>query len=217
MAIVVSSFGFTITSVEAEPPQIQEIMEYWFGSLSNPEEYPADKVMLWFSGKEEIDQEIRFRFEELVLAAANHELDYWKETPRGRLALIILLDQFTRNIFRGTSHAFAYDAIVQDLTIEGLIQRDDQALLPIERVFFYLPLEHAENMELQELSVKKFHSLLTAVPLEQLPKFNSFEDYAWRHYDIISKFGRFPHRNAILGRESTPEEVEFLKGPNSSF
>ncbi len=218
IGVVICSFGFiTCATAIQEPPKIQEILEYWFGSLQTGEVYPKDKAKQWFGGGDDIDKEIRNRFEEQVIAATQNELDAWKETPRGCLALIILIDQFTRNIYRGTPKAFAFDNIAQELTLEGLIQGHDQALLPIERVFFYLPLEHSENIELQEMSVQKFHAILSAVPPEQAAHFISFENYAWRHHEIIAKFGRFPHRNGILSRESTPEEIEFLRDSNASF
>jgi uncharacterized protein (DUF924 family) len=214
--ILVCSFAF-ISNTAAEQPQVKEILEYWFGNLNSAEDYPTVKAPIWFGGGEAIDNDIRTRFGELVISATKNELDTWKETPRGRLALIILVDQFTRNIFRGTPQAFEYDHIAQELTMEGLVKGDDQALYPVERAFFYLPLEHAENMELQEISVERFHSILADAPAEHIARFKSFEAYAWSHYDIIAKFGRFPHRNKILSRESTVEEIEFLKGPNSSF
>jgi uncharacterized protein (DUF924 family) len=131
--------------------------------------------------------------------------------------LIILVDQFPRNIFRGTPEAFAFDSTAQELTLEGLNLGHDQALFPIERVFFYLPLEHAEIVKIQELSVAKFNQLASEAPITLKANFESSADYAVRHYVIIEKFGRFPHRNAILERDSTLEEIEFLKGPNSSF
>jgi uncharacterized protein (DUF924 family) len=218
IGVVICSFGFTTCSTAMqEYPEVQVILEYWFGSLQTGEVYPKEKSKQWFGGGDDIDKEIRNRFEAQVIAATKNELDNWKETPRGRLALIILVDQFTRNIYRGTPEAFAYDHIAQELTLEGLSQEHDLALLPIERVFFYLPLEHSENIEIQEMSVLKFHAILPNVPPEQVVHFISFEDYAWRHYEIIAKFGRFPHRNEILNRESTPEEIEFLKDPNASF
>lgn len=218
IGMIMCSLSFITSAVAVqEPPQVQEILEYWLGSLQGGEIYPKDKAKRWFSGGKDVDNEISHRFEKLVRAATNKELDVWKETPRGRLALIILVDQFTRNIYRGTSQAFAYDSIALELTLEGLIQGQDQALLPIEQVFFYLPLEHSENIEIQKISVEKFHAILPSVPSEQAPHFISFENYAWQHYEIIAKFGRFPHRNGILNRESTSEEAEFLKDPKSSF
>ena len=197
--------------------RIDEILTYWFGELQVPEDYPKDRSRIWFGGGIDIDQEIQNRFEHLVLAAANHELDEWKQHPKGRLALILLVDQFPRNIYRGTPNAFAFDLLAQELTLEGLDAKEDQELFPIERAFFYLPLEHAENLELQKLSVKKFNELSVYAPSSLTDVFQSHADYAWRHYVIIERFGRFPHRNSIIGRASTNEEIEFLKGPNSSF
>lgn len=216
--IMICSFGFTACfATIQESPHVQDVLEYWFGSLSTADVYPTEKASLWFNGGEGVDNDIRNRFGKLVIAATHNELNTWKDTAKGRLALIILVDQFTRNIYRGNSQAFAYDTIAQDLTLEGLILGHDQSLLPIERVFFYLPLEHAENFELQKLAVEKFHAILSNVPSQQLSHFKNFENYAWRHYDIIEKFGRFPHRNMILNRTSTSQEIEFLKDPHASF
>lgn len=216
--VILCSFGFiTCATAHQEAPQVQEILDYWFGPLQAGEVYPEDKAKQWFGGGNDIDNDIRHRFGEQVIAATKNELDDWKKTPKGRLALIILIDQFTRNIYRGTPEAFAYDCIAQELTLEGIDQKQDQVLLPIERVFFYLPLEHSESIDVQKISVQKFHDILPTVPPEQAFHFLSFEDYAWRHFKIIERFGRFPHRNKILNRESTPEEIEFLKDPNSSF
>jgi uncharacterized protein (DUF924 family) len=203
---------------EQQPdPRINEILTYWFGDLHSPEDYPQKQSTIWFNGGADIDREIRNRFEYLVWDAANHKLDKWKQTPRGRLALILLVDQFSRNMFRGSPNAFAFDALAQSLTLEGLNLKEDQALFPIERAFFYLPLEHSESLKLQEVSVAKFNELAASVVPSLTSIFKSFADYAWSHYLIIEKFGRFPHRNAIIGRESSSEESKFLEGPNSSF
>lgn len=209
--MLLCTFGIsTCAMATQDAAQVQEILDFWFGELQPGEFYPEEKAKQWFEGGKAIDNEIRDRFEQRVISASKHELDDWKETTRGRLALIILVDQFTRNIYRGTPEAFAYDHIALELTLEGLTQEHDLELLPIERTFFYLPLEHSENWEIQELSVQKFHSILSAVPSEQASPFISFENYAWQHHDVIAKFGRFPTRNKILGRESTPEEIQFL-------
>jgi len=211
LGALLCSFSWITAVTAIQPPsEAEEILDYWFGSLQAGAVYPMDKAKQWFAGGDNIDNDIRHRFEEQVIAATKHELDAWKETPRGRLALILLIDQFTRNIYRGTPKAFAYDSSAQELTLDGIIQGHDQALLPIERVFFYMPLEHSENRKKQELSVQKFHAILPDVPREQVSYFLSFEEHAWRHYDIIEKFGRFPYRNAILNRESTSEEIKFL-------
>lgn len=204
-------FAFaTSANATQEPAQAREILEYWFGPLKSADVY-HDNVKLWWEGGEDVDNEIRNRFGKQVTAATKGELDSWKNTPRGRLALIILVDQFTRNIYRGTPQAFAYDNIAQKLTLEGISKGDDKKLFPIERVFFYLPLEHAENLDLQKLSIQKFHDILSVAPKDQFKDFKSHEDYALEHYEIIKKFGRFPYRNEVLNRKSTPEEIEFLK------
>jgi uncharacterized protein (DUF924 family) len=216
LPICIISFAFCFAEQQNDP-RINEVLSYWFGDLQNAEDFPKEKSKIWFGGGAAVDQEIRNRFEPLVLDAADQKLDAWKKTPRGRLALIILVDQFTRNIYRGTPKAFAYDSIAQELTLEGLELGEDQKLFPIERSFFYLPLEHAENLKIQKLSVAKFNELAASAPPSLTAVFESHAKYALRHFEIIEKFGRFPHRNAILGRQSTPEEIEFLKTPNSSF
>lgn len=216
-AILLSVCSFANGTDETKDPRIQEILEFWFGPLNNPEDYPESKSEQWFTVDKAFDAEIRSRFGDLVNSASKKDLETWKKTPKGRLALIILLDQFPRNIYRNTPQAFAYDCIAQALTLEGLTVNDDKKLFPIERVFFYLPLEHAENLELQELSVEKFKDLVSNLPEAQKSPYQSFLDYAVRHYEIIAKFGRFPHRNKILNRESTPEEIEFLTQPGSAF
>ncbi len=210
------TIALTLLSISAcAETRPQEVLDYWFGSLKTADDYPEQKSKIWFGGGVEIDNEIRDKFELLVIAAAQGELNAWTESPQGRLALILLLDQFPRNIYRNAPQAFAFDTLAQKLTLEGL--PDAEALLPIQRVFLYMPLEHAENVDLQILSVAAFNALIPLVPSAQKATFVSFADYAQRHYAIIARFGRFPHRNAILDRPSTPEEIEFLKGPHSSF
>lgn len=195
----------------------EEILYFWFGAIQTPQDFPKEKIMLWFSKKEEIDRGIREKYEHLVLAAAKNELDGWQSTPRGRLALIILLDQFSRNIYREMGKAFSFEEKAAQLAVDGIEKEDDLQLLPIERAFFYFPLMHSENLKLQELSVAKYRALVIAAPQCFRSNYKSYEDFALRHYDIIAQFGRFPHRNRILQRLSTEEEVEFLKTPSASF
>ena len=133
------------------------------------------------------------------------------------MALILCCDQFPRNIFRGTPGAFAYDARALQLSLSGIERGWDRQLRCVERAFFYLPLEHSEDRGHQERSVELFGELLREAPEAQKSGFESFLDYARRHREIIAQFGRFPHRNRILGRVSTPEERAFLKQPGSSF
>jgi uncharacterized protein (DUF924 family) len=197
--------------------QAAEILHFWFGDIKTASDYPKDKVGLWFGGSSVLDHQIKTNYEKLVVAAAEGELDDWKSSPQGRLALIILLDQFPRNIYRNDPKAFAFDFLAQQLALEGIEGRDDLKLLPTERVFFYLPLEHAESLKLQKLSVGKFKEIVLAAPTQLKSTYENYLDYAVRHLKMIARFGRFPYRNEILNRVSTPDEVEFLKGPDSSF
>ena len=196
----------------------REILEFWFG----PEEergweFEPARYELWFGRMPETDRLVTQRFGADARAAAAGEFDDWAATPQGRMALVILLDQFPRHIHRGRPEAFAQDPRAQALVVQGLRLGHDQALSPIERSFFYLPLEHAEDRELQARSVELYQALADAAPESVKDRYLSFLDYAIRHKEIIDRFGRFPHRNAILGRESTEEEKAFLLLPGSSF
>ncbi|MGA8165191.1 MAG: DUF924 family protein [Waddliaceae bacterium] len=196
----------------------QEILTYWFGTLTDPaDDSPKEKRDAWFAGGPRVDKEIKTRFEPLVQRAGAQELEGWSTTARGRLALIILLDQFPRNIYRGTPHAFAFDSLSLKLAKEGIELGQDRLLFPVERMFFYLPFMHAEDKELQEFSAALYEELLHEAPKGLKERFARSVHYADRHREIIDRFGRFPHRNAILRRESTPEELDFLTQPGSSF
>lgn len=197
--------------------QAEAILQFWFGDSPNAWEAPADRMPLWFGGKPEVDDEIRRRFGATVEEALRGGFAEWKATPRGRLALVLLLDQFTRNIHRGTPAAFAGDRLALPLALDALEEGVDQELRPSARPFLYLPLEHAEDRRMQAASVAAFRRLADAAPPEARPTYDVFLEYAIRHQVIVERFGRFPHRNAILGRQTTPEEAEFLKQPGSSF
>lgn len=197
---------------------VQQILDYWFGNSSDDLSVVNGFAKLWFGKDTQVDSEIRERFGELVASAATQGLLSGDEPVAERtLATIILLDQFTRNIYRGDARAFASDSIALDLALEALDAGIDQCLRPIQRVFIYLPLEHSENLAQQLRSIELFQRLAESVPEKCQPAFSSFLDYAVRHWEIVARFGRFPHRNQVLGRESTEEEAEFLKQPNSSF
>jgi uncharacterized protein (DUF924 family) len=195
-----------MTGTEAEPcAPAAEVLRFWFGDapgVARPE---------WFRKDDAFDAAIAGRFGALIDTALAGDLDGWADDPRSGLALVIVLDQFPRNVFRGTPRAFAGDARALAVA-EGLVSRgEDSRLLAVERWFLYLPFEHSEALAVQKRSVELFARLRDdtgeAGPLE----------WAWRHYDVVVRFGRFPHRNAILGRESTPAEREFLAQPGSSF
>ncbi len=156
-------------------------------------------------------------FETDIARAVRGELDHWCATPRGQLALIVLLDQFSRNIYRGTARAFAQDRKALAVCRDGLEPGTDRALRPVERLFFYMPLQHAEDRDAQRRSVESFEGLLAEVAPLHRPLCQGFRDYAHRHRAVIERFGRFPHRNVILGRPSTPEELAFLAGSEAPF
>lgn len=195
----------------------EAVLNFWFGTLAGPQDYPADKAPLWFKKSAETDALIHDRFGDRVAAAQRGELQAWATTPRTTLALIVLLDQFSRNIYRDTPDAFAGDALTVPLVLAALARGEDRALALIERVFLYLPLEHAESLELQDRSVAAFEGLLAEAEAAFRPHAEAFLDYAKRHREVISRFGRFPHRNLILGRQSTPEELAYLAQPGSGF
>lgn len=193
------------------------VRRFWFGDDPDDAAVAQERASLWWSKSPETDAEIRERFQPLVGAAARGELDAWRSRPEGRLSLILLTDQLPRNIFRDTPEAFASDPVARALCSEGLAAGDDRQLRAIERVFFYLPLEHSEDLEDQRRSVRLFRELAEEVRPEWRKAFEGFLDFAVRHHDIVERFGRFPHRNTILGRTPTREELEFLEQPGSSF
>ena len=197
---------------------IEEILDFWLGSCGPDGALDPEKRRMWFGDGRKYDAEIRERFGVFHERAARGELDQtWAGSARGRLALIVLLDQFSRHIHRGTGAAFAQDQAAQRLAADGIARGLDRGLIPAARSFFYLPLEHAEDIALQRLSVESFGRLCDDVAAACRKDYERFLDYARRHYEIIERFGRFPHRNDALGRRSTAEEIEFLKQPGSSF
>lgn len=189
----------------------QEILDFWFGQLDSDGNVTDDRSW-WWQKNPELDRKIRTRYEPLIQAIVAGELTAWEETPASRLALIIALDQFTRNSYRDTPQAFATDPLALRQTLAGLAQGQDQQLPFIQRVFFYMPLEHAEDPAWQQKSVALFTQLAA-----ENPDMAHYVGFAEQHKAIIDRFGRFPHRNEILGRETTPEEAEFLTQPGSSF
>jgi len=194
-----------------------EILSFWFADIEPDGPIPGELSRFWFGGAPETDELIRSRYLEDVQRAASGDYDSWSGSPRGSLALIILLDQFPRNLFRNTPSAFAFDAKALTVCLAGLAAGQDRLLPVVARAFFYLPLEHSESLDMQERSVALFGDLVAVAPPAQRASCASFHDYAVRHFEIIARFGRFPHRNRILGRESTAEELLFLQQPGSSF
>ncbi|WP_424683063.1 DUF924 family protein [Frateuria sp. YIM B11624] len=179
----------------------QEVLQFWFAD---------ENAVRWFVRDPGFDQVIRERFSDTLEAAAVDALDSWTVTPHGWLALLIVLDQFSRNIYRGEARAFEQDTKAQALVLEGLERRDDEALAPLERVFAYLPLEHAEDLGLQWRSVTLFRALSLQASPQGRGQYEGFLDYARRHCEVVARYGRFPHRNAALGRPSSPDELAYL-------
>jgi uncharacterized protein (DUF924 family) len=195
----------------------EPVLQFWFGDGGNAVEIAKRQADLWWGKSPTTDAGIRERFGALRELAVQGELDAWEESSRGRLALILLVDQMSRNIFRDQLAAFTYDYLAQEWCLDGLDLGVDEQLQPIERVFFYLPLEHSESRVDQVRSVALFSQLAQSAPEAERELFAGYVDFAKRHQGIVERFDRFPHRNRILGRESTPEEVVFLQQPGSSF
>jgi uncharacterized protein (DUF924 family) len=187
----------------------EDVLSYWFGSSSGPP--GPDRMQLWFAGGEDVDRVIRERFGAEVEQARAGALDGWADTARGRLALIVVIDQFSRNLYRGSAEAFAGDSKAVELTLAGLANGHYAALGPCEQLFFLLPLEHAEDLALQDRAVALFEELArsSAPPLQDMAK--GALGFARQHRDVIARFGRFPTRNQALGRTSTPEEAAHVR------
>lgn len=187
------------------PDPIDAVLAFWFG------EVPGERRKAWFVKDPAFDREIEARFLALHESAAAGALAGWAHAPRGALALILLTDQFPRNLFRGSPRAFATDPLALSTAKHVIAEGWDNGMRPVERMFVYLPFEHSESIAEQDRSVALF------APLAVFAETADAADFAERHRVIVKRFGRFPHRNAALGRASTPEETEFLKQPGSGF
>jgi len=185
-----------------------EVLDFWFG-LPSDLGYGKSRGF-WFQKSDATDSVIRARFAHALEAALQGQLDVWASNSRGVLALILVLDQFTRNIYRDTPHAFAGDARALTLASALVDRGEDLSLAPVERWFAYMPFEHSEFINDQLESVRLFTQLAQAGIPDPLP-------WAIKHSEVIHRFGRFPHRNAVLGRQSTADEIEFLKEAGSRF
>ena len=192
-------------------PDLQEaILDFWFGASEPGFDQLERRISLWFEAGPQVDADIASRFGDILEEARRGGLDAWKSTARGRLALIILLDQFSRNLHRGTVAAFASDAEALRLCLEGIELGLDNELTIVQRAFFYMPLQHAEIASAQEKSVQVFQALEATCPEAIRPHMHRFLVSARSHRNIVAKYGRFPHRNEVLGRECSDAEEEFL-------
>jgi uncharacterized protein (DUF924 family) len=184
-------------------PRPSDILDFWF------EGDASVRRKCWFEKSTDFDTACT-RFSGAIRDARSGGFDHWTTTPDGALALIVLLDQLSRNVFRGSPEAFAADPHARDIAVDAIAAGYDAAMTPCERMFLYLPFEHAETLEDQDRSVRLFESLRDALGAHTV-------DHAYRHRDVIRRFGRYPHRNAVLGRVNTPEEEEYLAQPGAGF
>ncbi len=217
MSVKLLSESVDATITDEDQIRIEAVLAFWFRehALSAPQ--IDHRMDIWFGEDPVFDHEIEREFRNDVEAASDGRLMHWANAPRGRLALILLLDQFRRNIYRGTADAFSHDKMALKLCVEGAMDKKDSGLSPIEKVFFYMPLQHSESKKVQAKSVALYSRLAEAVTPTYRETFETIAQFAELHADIVETFGRFPHRNALLGRENSPEEAEYLAGDAADF
>jgi uncharacterized protein (DUF924 family) len=196
--------------ISAGPTEARHVLDFWFGSPDDPKYGQVRNE--WFRKDPAFDLQIRQRFGTLIDSALTGELSGWAEAAPSALAQVIVLDQFTRNSFRDTARAFAGDARALAAAQAMVTRGQDRQLIGVQRQFAYLPFEHAEDLEMQRRAVELFGQLE-----QQEPALAGLKEWALKHQVIIERFGRFPHRNAALGRVGTPEEIAFLQQPGSGF
>lgn len=200
-------------AVHADPSEkelgIMKVLDNWFEYDHN--HVPLFENEVWWVKSKEVDDTIRFQYKDLHKQAIQGGLKDWLDTPRGTLAYVILIDQFSRNMYRNSPKAYAYDQLALTVAKDAIKKGEDQKLSLTERVFLYMPLEHSENVDDQNQSVALFEKLYQDTPKDYQPLAAKFLKYAKEHQKIIQQFNRFPHRNKVLSRKSTPEEVAFLK------
>lgn len=197
--------------------RVEAILSFWFKEQALSAPQIDQRMEIWFNEDPLFDHEIEKEFSDDVAKASNGELDHWANNPHGRLALIILLDQFRRNIYRSSAKAFSKDQHALKLCVQGAMEKEDKALTPIQKVFFYMPLQHAESRKVQAKAVEIYRRLAETVSPTLRQTFMTVAEFAELHHDIVEQFGRFPHRNRLLNRENTPEEAQFLAGDAPDF
>jgi uncharacterized protein (DUF924 family) len=217
MPVKLLSESMDATITDEDQRRIDAILSFWFKEqeLSAPQ---IDRRMdTWFSEDSVFDHEIEKQFSDDVEAACEGRLNHWAAESHGRLALILLIDQFRRNIHRNTAAAFAMDKLALKLCVEGAMEKKDKGLTPIQLVFFYMPLQHAESRKVQAKSLEVYNRIAETVSATELETFLTVAQFAELHKDIVDQFGRFPHRNKLLNRENTAEEDEYLAGDTPDF
>jgi uncharacterized protein (DUF924 family) len=217
MPVKPSTDSMDATITDLDQARIEAILSFWFKEQALTAPQIDHRMETWFNEDPDFDREIKKEFAEDISAASAGNLDHWAAEPEGRLALIILIDQFRRNIYRNTVKAFSKDNLALKLCVEGAMEKKDLGLTPIQRVFFYMPLQHAESRKVQAKSVDLYNRLATLVSPTYRETFLTVAQFAELHRDIIDQFGRFPHRNKLLERENTAEEAEYLANDIPDF
>jgi len=195
----------------------QSVYDYWFGTKGLSLEAVKARGSLWWQGSADIDYDIERRFGKLVEVAAHENLNHWLAEPRSALALIILNDQFPRNLYRGSGKAFSHDHLALQYARQLVQSEGFEQLEPVEKTFSLMPFEHSENLQDQEFSVAQFTNLIESVDDQWRESMKFYHQYAVDHMEIIRQFGRFPHRNQLLGRDSTAEEIAYLEDGGRRF
>ena len=204
-----------MTPTQATSPS--DVLQLWFGELDAEGLSDQEHTRSWWRKDADFDADLRTRFGQLHPRCMAGLCDLWLATPTGRLAVVIVLDQFSRNMFRDSANMFAADALALRFALEGIDRGEDASLRTAERVFLYMPLMHSESLEAQDRCVGLFSAFCQSLSGSARKAIEANLDFAQRHRDIIARFGRFPHRNALLGRTSSAEETAFLSEPGSSF
>ena len=217
MAVKLLSESMDATITDEDQARIEAILSFWFKEQQLSAPQIDQRMEIWFGEDPVFDHEIEKEFASDVDAASAGKLNHWAVDSHGRLALIILIDQFRRNIYRNTADAFAKDDLALRLCVEGAMEKKDKGLTPIQRVFFFMPLQHAESRKVQAKSVELYNRLAETVSTTERETFLTVAQFAELHRDIVEQYGRFPHRNKLLKRENTAEEDEFLAGDSPDF
>jgi len=217
MSVKLLSESMDASITDEDQARIETVLSFWFKEQELTAPQIDQRMEMWFSEDPVFDEEIVNEFADDINAASAGKLNHWAAEPEGRLALIILIDQFRRNIYRNTAKAFSKDKLALKLCVEGAMEEKDRSLTPIQRVFFYMPLQHAESRKVQAKSVALYNRLAELVSPTYRETFLTVVQFAELHKDIIDQFGRFPHRNKLLGRENTAEESEYLAGDSPDF
>jgi len=217
MSVKLLSESTEATITDGDQIRIDAVLDFWFKEKELTAPQIDGRMDVCFGTDSVFDEEIAREFANDVELASEGKLDHWAHEPKGRLALILLLDQFRRNIYRNSPEAFACDKAALKLCVEGAMEKKDKGLTPIQRAFFYMPLQHAESRKVQKKACSIFNRLAEVVTPTYRETFETMAQFAELHADIVERFGRFPHRNAILKRANTAEEDEYLSGYAPNF